>query len=65
MYDDAFAVFVCVNTGFGTALIAGVEVVPPPQTPGTGGFGVHAAVVGVIVALFVALPALITVPLTV
>jgi hypothetical protein len=59
MYDDASAVFVCVNTGFGAVLIAGVEVVPPPQNP------LHAAVVGVTVALFVALPAPITVPLTV
>jgi hypothetical protein len=59
MYVDASAVFVCVNTGFAAAVIAGVEVVPPPQNP------LHAGVVGLTVTLFVALPIAITVPLTV
>jgi hypothetical protein len=48
-----------VKTGLAAALIAGVEVVPPPQNP------LHAEVVGVTVAAFVTLPGLITVPVTV
>jgi hypothetical protein len=59
IYDELFADFVSVKWGLAPALIVGVEAGPPPHCVEQPG------VVGVMVAVLVTTPTLVTAPVTV